>query len=129
MPTGPLINAVANLLGCAPYQLPRQDITAPETMTLIHEYLATKRIRTTHLKAGNQELRLHHLSLNGAAKLPAHGNRWGIKVVQHYESRHGIKLRYPTLPCVAVETRKYRYNWYPWEVLSIDDDWDMVNYW
>lgn len=119
---GPVINAVANLLQCAPYQLRRRNVTHPKTMDRIHEYLKTRPLRTTHLGERNHDVRFHHLTMHGASTLPAYSGFLRINVQQHFYARHRLLLRYHYLPCVAEETKRGHYNFYPLEVLSIDDD-------
>lgn len=130
---GPVINAIANLLGCAPYQL-RRRLAKPENMDKVHEYLKDKTIRTTHLGVRNRVIPFHHLTLQGANSVPAYGGYLGVNVQQHFYARHRIRLRYACLPCIAVETyskkkKKNRYSFFPLEVCSIEDDSDMVFFW
>lgn len=130
MVAGPLVNAVANLLCCAPYQLRRRSVTQPETLDRIHEFIKRKRIRTTHLRDGrNREVCLHHLTMQGASQLPAYGGYLRVTVQQHMYARHRLTLRYHYLPCVAEMTKEGHYNYFPWEVLSIDDDISKVTSW
>lgn len=119
----PLINAIAGLLECAPYQLLRRDFTDPEILDRIHEFIKSKKLRTTHLRPDgrNREIRLHHLTMQGASQLPAFEGYRGVTVAQHFDARHRIRLRYAGLPCVAEMSSKDHYRFHPWEIIVIDD--------
>lgn len=122
MVNGPVINAIANLLGCAPYQLQRRNVTTPKNMNRIHDFLKTKTIRTTHLGEKNREVRFHHLTMSPASVVPAYNGFLGVNVQQHYYARHNIYLKYHWLPCIAEECGKNRYNYWPIEIVSLEDD-------
>lgn len=106
MVTGPVINAIANLLGCAPYQLQRSKVTTPENMNKIHEFLKTKNVRTTHLGEKNRPVHFHHLTMSPASVVPAYNGFLSVNVQQHYYARHKICLKYHWLPCIAEATGK-----------------------
>ena len=127
MPSGPLLNAIANLLGCAPYQLNRRHMTAPKNMNKIHEFLNGKTLRTTHLGAGNRDIRIHHLTMGDASVVPAYNGFLRVSVQQHYYARHRKYLGYHWLPCIAEKTGENRYNFWPIEILSTNDD--LVIFW
>lgn len=128
--TGPLLNSIANLLGCAaPYQLNRRQVTSPKNLNKIHEFLKTKTLRTTHLGVRNREIHFHHLTMGDASVVPAYNGFLHVTVQQHFYVRHKKYLTYHWLPCIAEETGKNRFNYWPLEVVESTEDDSSLIFW
>jgi hypothetical protein len=127
----PLLNVLCDLNGCAPEYLPNMLRKHPKVSYDYIEWLLKEnnaKLMTTHLKKKNIEIVPNSFTRDGANELPAFGrHHLYISVEEYFFSKHGISLKYPTIPCIVVLGGRRHKSYYPIECLSVVQNFSLTN--
>lgn len=117
----PLIQFLCNRYNCSIQELQVHFMNV-EMRKKILKLLRAHEIKTTHLRARarNPRVRCDDFSCQNANFVPAFNGYLGITVRQYYYARHGIRLRYPYLPCLIEHGGGAHRSFYPLEMLAIN---------
>ena len=117
-----VIDAISNLLNCSPSKL-RDHLIHPENRIQVLKEFMSRKVCTIHGK-GNIFL-FGGITRKDANRIHAYGRlrrAYNVNVVQHFFSKHRIRLRYPFLHCVIERFPWAQDSFYPIEVLDFVED-------